>query len=91
MDNPLAGGMSLSIDGVNKDAVPLKTGKLRKLGGEHTAGTRIVMAPLPTLERICALFRVWLLAGVYKVLTPIISIVCRQAKTRTRGRSRCSP
>ena len=36
VENPLAGCMSLSIDGVNKDAVPLKMGKLRKLGGEHS-------------------------------------------------------
>ena len=91
IENPLAGGMSLVIDGVNKDAVPLKMGKLRKLGGEHPGNAkRIVLAPLPTLERMHVHSFVFGSQAFYKVLTPIISTVCCQAKTKTRGRSRCS-
>ena len=91
VENPLAGCMSLSIDGVNKDAVPLKMGKLRKLGGEHPGNAkRIVLAPLPTLERMHVHSFVFGSQAFYKVLTPIISTVCCQAKTKTRGRSRCS-
>ena len=36
VENPIAGGTSLSIDGVNKDTVQIKMGKPRKLGGEHS-------------------------------------------------------
>ena len=47
VENPIAGGTSLSIDGVNKDTVQIKMGKPRKLGGEHSGNN--VMSSQPTL------------------------------------------
>ena len=48
-------GASLSIDGVNKDAVPLKAGKLRKLGGECSGTVHALSCRrLPPPKRTCA-------------------------------------
>ena len=53
VENPVSGA-SLSSDGVNKDAVPLKTGKLRKLGGECSGTVHALSCRrLPPPKRTC--------------------------------------